>query len=246
MELIYGRPQALKDVPTSYCPGCFHGLAQKLIAEVIDEMNIREKAVYSAGVGCNGMGQSFCNYDSFPSLHGRASSAASAFKRVSPDSVVICYQGDGDAASIGLGETISTALRGEAITVIFANNSIYGMTGGQCAPTTLNGMRTTTTKNGNPAFPLHLPEMIATLDAPDYIARCTIHNPKGIMNFKKSLKHALSRQIEVGAYSMIEVLCACPTSGGYKTGQDEICFIEEKMLPIFPVGEFKRDGKRVE
>lgn len=245
MKLVYSRPQALKNVPTAYCPGCFHGLTQKLIAEVIDELNIRERAVYAAGVGCNGMGQSFCNYDSFPSLHGRAAAAASAFKRISPESVVICYQGDGDAAAIGMGETVAAAHRGEPITVIFANNSIYGMTGGQCAPTTLNGMRTTTTKGGNKGFPLHLPEMLATLDAPDYIARCTIHNPKGILNFKKSLKHALTRQMEVGAYSMIEVLCACPTSGGYKTGEDELRFIEEKMIPIFPLGEFKVNGERV-
>lgn len=244
MNLIYTHPQALRDIPNSYCPGCTHALVQKLMAEVVDEMGIRERAVYAGGIGCNGMGLFTCNYDNFSSLHGRAAAAASAFKRVSPDSVVMVYQGDGDAASIGMGETVNAALRGEAITVIFANNGLFGMTGGQAAPTTLNGQRTVTTPDGYAGFPLHLPEMIATLEAPDYIARCAVHTPKYIMQFKKSLKHALERQIKVGAYSMIEVLCGCPTSGGY--APDKIPeYMEEKVLPVFPLGDLKRDGKLV-
>ena len=244
MKAIYTHPQALKDIPNGYCPGCSHALVQKLMAEVIDEMDIRERAVYAGGIGCNGMGVFTCNYDYFSSLHGRASAAASAFKRVSPNSVVLVYQGDGDAASIGMGETVNAALRGEAITVIFANNGLFGMTGGQAAPTTLNGQRTLTTPDGYPGMPLHLPEMIATLEAPDYVARCAVHTPKHIVQFKNSLRHALTRQIEVGAYSMIEVLCGCPTSGGYSPGKIPQ-YIEEKALPIFPLGEFKRDGKKV-
>lgn len=244
MNLVYTRPKALKDIPNAYCPGCSHALVQKLIAEVIDEMDIRGKAVYAGGIGCNGMGIFTCNYDYFSSLHGRAAAGASAFKRVSPGSVVLVYQGDGDASSIGMGETIHAALRGEAITVVFANNGLYGMTGGQVAPTTLNGQRTTTTPEGYTGFPLRLPEMIATLDAPDYVARCAVHTPRYIMQFKKSLKHALTRQIEVGGYSMIEVLCGCPTSGGYSS-ENIPAYIEEKVMPVFPLGEFKRDGKRV-
>ena len=139
MELIYTRPQALKDVPNGYCPGCFHGLTQKLIAEVIDELDIRERAVFGGSIGCNGLGVAYANYDAYTSNHGRAAAAASAFKRCSPESVMVVYQGDGDASAIGMGETVNAAFRGEAITVIFANNGLYGMTGGQLAPTTLNG-----------------------------------------------------------------------------------------------------------
>ena len=157
---------------------------------------------------------------------------------------MIVYQGDGDGAAIGMGETVNAAFRGEAITVIFANNGLYGMTGGQLAPTTLNGARTKTTVNGYEGFPLHLPEMIATLKAPDYVARCAVHTPKYIMQFKKALKHALTRQIEVGAYSMIEVLCACPTSGGFKS-EDAPRHMEEVVMKEFPLGEFKRDGEKV-
>lgn len=244
MELIYKSPEALKDIPTGYCPGCFHGLTQKLIAEVVDELGIRERAVFGGSVGCNGMGAGYVNFDSYGSNHGRAAAAASAFKRCSPDSVVIVYQGDGDGAAIGMGETVNAAFRGEAITVIFANNGLYGMTGGQLAPTTLNGARTKTTVNGYEGFPLHLPEMIATLKAPDYVARCAVHTPKYIMQFKKALKHALTRQIEGGAYSMIEVLCACPTSGGFKS-EDAPRHMEEVVMKEFPLGEFKRDGEKV-
>lgn len=244
MEIVYKRPEALLDIQTGYCAGCFHGLAQKLIAEVIDELGIRERAVYGGSVGCNGMGMAYANYDGYGSLHGRAAAAASAFKRCSPESIVIVYQGDGDAAAIGMGETVNAALRGEAITVIFANNGLYGMTGGQLAPTTLNGARTKTTADGYSGFPLHLPELISTLKAPDYVARCAIHTPKHIMQFKNSVAHALKRQMEVGAYSMIEVLCACPTSGGFKPS-DAPKRMEEVILKEFPLGEFKRDGVKL-
>lgn len=244
MDLIYTKPESLKNMPTGYCPGCFHGLTQKLIAEVIDEMGIRDRAVFGGSIGCNGMGAGYANYDSFSSNHGRAAAAASAFKRCSPDSVIVVYQGDGDGAAIGMGETINAAFRGEPITVIFANNGLYGMTGGQLAPTTLNGVRTKTTINGYEGFPLHLPEMISTLKAPDYVARCAVHTPKYIMQFKKALKHALTRQMEVGAYSLIEVLCACPTSGGYKS-ENSPQYMEEVVMKEFPLGEFKRDGEKV-
>lgn len=244
MECVYKRPEAWRDVTTGFCPGCFHGITQKLIAEVIDELGIRERAVYGSSVGCNGMGMWYANYDAYGANHGRAAAAASAHKRVNPDGVLIVYQGDGDAAAIGMGETVNAAMRGEPFTVIFANNGLYGMTGGQLAPTTLNGMRTKTTPNGNKFFPIHMPEMLATLKAPDYIARCAVHTPKYIMDFKKSLKHALTRQMEVGAYSFIEVLCACPTGGGFKP-EEAPAYIEDVVMKEFPLGVFKRDGERV-
>ncbi len=244
MELVYDRPKALVDIPTNYCGGCFHGLTQKIIAEVIDEMGIREKTIYGGSVGCNGMGMWNANYDGISANHGRAAAAATAFKRLHPDKVLITYQGDGDAAAIGMGETVNTAMRGEPVTIIFANNGLYGMTGGQLAPTTLNGKRTKTTDNGNPFFPLHLPEMLATLQAPDYIARCAVHTPKHIIQFKKSLKHALERQMSVGGYSFIEVLCACPTSGGIKP-KEAPRYMEEVVMKEYPLGVFKLDGEKV-
>lgn len=243
MEKVYTRPESWKDVPTPYCPGCHHGIAQKLLAEVVDEMGIRGKAVYSGAVGCNGMANFFINMDAFGSQHGRCAAAASAFKKVSPESIVICYQGDGDAACIGTAESIHAARRGDPITVIFANNTLYGMTGGQSAPTTLVGQVTKTAIQGNETPPMHFAEMIATLQAPDYVTRCAVNNPKNILKFKKALKHAIECQMN-GKYAFIEVLTACAVSSGIppmKTPQ----YIDEVVAKEFPLGDIKVDGKMV-
>lgn len=244
MECVYKRPETLFNRGTPYCPGCYHALTQKLIAEVIDEMGIREKTVYASAIGCNGLGQYMANYDSFGSLHGRASAAAAGAKMFCPDSVFMVYQGDGDAASIGTAETIHTARRGDPVTIIFANNTLYGMTGGQVAPTTREGQKTTTTPEGSPYKPIHMAEIVAQLDAPYFVTRCAVHTPKNIIKFKKAVKDALTYQIENQKYSFIEVLCACPTSGGVKP-EDTPKYMEEIMIPEFPLGDLKRDGKRL-
>lgn len=242
MECIYKKPESMKKIPTPYCPGCHHGIAQKLILEVIDEMGLREKAVWSAAIGCNGMGQFFVNMDSLGSQHGRCAAAASAFKHVSPESILICYQGDGDAASIGTAESIHAARRGEPITVIFANNTLFGMTGGQMAPTTLHGQKTKTSVNGNDFYPLHFAEMIGTIEAPDYVTRCAVNNPKNIMAFKKAVKHAIECQMQ-GKYAFVEVLTACIVSGGISPKQS-IAYVDE-LTKEFPLGDIKRDGKHL-
>lgn len=244
MECIYERTESMRNVPSSYCPGCFHGITQKLMMEVIDEMGLREKSVLATCIGCSGMGAWQVNIDSFSNLHGRAAAGAVGLKAVNPDLTVFCYQGDGDAAAIGLAETISTARRGDPVTVIFANNTVFGMTGGQVAPTTLHGQKTITTRGGSPYDPIYLPEMIATLDAPMFVARCGVHTAKHILDFKKCLKEAILCQNEKKGYSMIEVLCACPTNVGFQPNEGPK-YIDEVMAPVFPFGIMKRDGKRI-
>ncbi len=243
MECVYKRPEALSAFPGMFCPGCHHAILIKLIAEVIDELGIRERAVLASPIGCGGMTVPASNYDTIFSLHGRVPSTAAAVKMLSPESVVICYQGDGDAAAIGTAETVHVARRGDPVTVIFANNGVFGMTGGQAAPTTRVGDWTITSKKGNTYAPIKLPEMIATLDAPDYVARCAVNNPKHIIQCKKAIRHALERQME-GKYSLVEVLCSCVTTTGVKA-ENSPEFIDKVIESDFPLGEFKRDGKRL-
>lgn len=243
MNCVYKRPEALLPFPNMFCPGCHHAIVFKLIAEVIDELGIRERALLAHPIGCSGMGCPTANYDTLFSLHGRASAASAAVKLLSPETVVICYQGDGDAAAIGTAETVHVARRGDPVTVIFANNGVFGMTGGQAAPTTRVGDRTITTKKGNEISPIHLPEMIAALDAPDYVARCAVNNPKNLIACKKSIKYAIQRQME-GKYALVEVLCACVTTTGVKA-EDSPAFIDMVAQSDFPLGEFKRDGVRL-
>ena len=237
MECVYKKTESLKKIPNPYCPGCHHGIAQKLMCEVIDEMGIRGRTVYASSVGCNGLSGYFVNLDTFPSQHGRCAAAASAFKRVNPDSILLCYQGDGDAASIGTAESIHAARRGEPITVIFANNTLYGMTGGQTAPTTLIGQRSATARDGNGYAPIHFAEMIATLDAPAFVARCAVNTPKNIFAYKRALKKALEYQVRYGKYCFVEVLTACVTSGGIKP-EDSIAYID-RLTEVFPLGVLK-------
>lgn len=243
MECVYKRPESLSPYPMMFCPGCHHAILLKLIAEVLDEMNLREQAVLAAPIGCGGMTVPAVNFDTIFSLHGRVPSTGAAVKMLNPESLVICYQGDGDAAAIGTAETIHVARRGDPVTVIFVNNGVFGMTGGQAAPTTPVGTWTITSKEGNKYVPLKVPEMIATLDEPDFVARCAVNNPKHIIQCKKAIRHAFERQME-GKYSFIEVVCACVTTTGIKAEKSPE-FIEQVTKSDFPLGEFKRDGKRL-
>jgi 2-oxoglutarate/2-oxoacid ferredoxin oxidoreductase subunit beta len=243
MELVYKRPESLSPYQSMFCPGCHQGIVYRLIAEVIDELGIRERAVLSHPIGCGGQGCITANYDTLFSLHGRGSAASTALKLLSPESVVVCYQGDGDAASIGTAETVHVARRGDPVTVIVVNNGVFGMTGGQVSPTTLVGERTITTKQGNQTAPINLAEMIATLDAPDYVARCAVNTPKNIIACKKAIRHGLERQME-GKYSMIEVLASCVTSTRLKP-EETPKYVDNIIKSNFPLGEFKRDGEKL-
>ena len=243
MECVYKRPEALSAFPGMFCPGCHHAILIKLIAEVIDEMGIRERSVLCSPIGCGGMTVLSANFDTVFSLHGRVPSTGAAIKMLNPESIVMCYQGDGDAAAIGTAETIHVARRGDPVTVFFVNNGVFGMTGGQVAPTSRLSDWTITSKKGNPYRPIHLPEMLATLEEPDYIARCAVNKPKNIIQTKKAIRHAFERQLE-GKYSFIEVLSACVTTTGVKA-ENSPEFIDQVIASDFPLGEFKRDGKRV-
>lgn len=242
-QIVYKRSDILLDVPQGYCPGCMHGLACKNIVEVIEELKLGEKVISVNGVGCTSMGVSIAKFDNISSLHGRAGAVASGAKRARPDCLVFTTQGDGDCSSIGIGETIHAANRGEAITVFMFNNSVYGMTGAQMAPTTLVGQKTTTCIYGrDPAtmgYPLRMAEIIATLDAPRFVARCAVHNPKSVHDFKNAVRTAFEIQMNQGGYSFIEVVTGCPT--GVKVAPADLpAFIDEKILPVFPLGVKKQ------
>lgn len=243
MELVYKRPESLSPYQSMFCPGCHQGIVNKLIAEVIDELGIRDRAVLAHPIGCGGQGCISANYDTLFSLHGRVSAASAALKLLSPESVVVCYQGDGDAIAIGTAETVHVARRGDPVTVIVVNNGVFAMTGGQVAPTTLVGDKTITTKQGNKMKPINLAEMIATLDAPDYVVRCAVNKPKNIIACKKAIHHGLVRQME-GKYSMIEILASCVTSTRLNP-EDTPQYVDSIIESNFPLGEFKRDGKNV-
>jgi len=242
MEMVFERPKALFPVRTHYCPGCGHGVVHRLVAEVIDELGIREKTVCVAPVGCAVLIYDYLNVDAHESAHGRAPAVATGYKRVHPELVVFTYQGDGDLAAIGTAEVVHAAARGEKITTVFVNNGVYGMTGGQMAPTTLIGQRTTTTSRGRATetagFPIRVAEMIATLDGAAYVARVSVHNPKNIIQAKKAIRKAFETQIKGLGYSLVEVLAQCPTNW-HMSPIESIKWVEEKMAPYFPLGEFK-------
>lgn len=243
MEKIYERPKSfIQDSVTGYCPGCLHSTAGKLICQVIDEMGIQDDTCYVQGVGCGGLCVSFMDFDTIAVPHGRACANASAFKRCSPETVVFTYQGDGDLAAIGLAETLSAANRGENITVFFINNATYGMTGGQMAPTTLLGMKATTAPAGRQAeqhgYPMHMCEMINTLQAPAYIARVTCIDPANIRKAKAAVKKAFEYQMAGKGFSFVEFVSNCTTNWGMSP-LETLDFIRDKMLPEFPLGEFR-------
>ena len=237
--VVFEKPKALTDKVFHYCPGCTHGIIHRLVAEVIDELGIEGKTVGIAPVGCAVMAYDYFACDMIEAAHGRAPAVATGVKRSMPDKVVFTYQGDGDLASIGMCETVSTAARGENITIIFVNNAIYGMTGGQMAPTTLPGQVTTTSPYGrDPAlcgYPIRMSEMLATLDGPAYIARVSVHDVKHIMEAKKAIKKAFQMQLEGRGFSMVEVLSSCPTNWGM-TPQEALKWLQEKMIPQYPLG----------
>ena len=242
MNTVYKRPSTIfEGAITTYCAGCMHATVNKLLAEVVEEMGITEKIVVVNGVGCGGP-WGYVDVDTIPTPHGRACAAASAFKRCCPDSIVVTYQGDGDYSSIGLAESMHAANRGENITTLFINNLLYGMTGGQFAPTTLVGMKTTTTPEGRKVeeygYPLHMSEIISNLPATAYVARCTCSSVPNVRKTKESIKKAIQAQIDGKGYSMVEVLSACPTN--WKMSPTKALeHINNVMVKEFPLGEFK-------
>lgn len=242
LKKVFTRPRTLRPVATHYCPGCGHGITTRLVAEVIDELGIREKTVGVAPVGCSVLSYNYLDIDMYEAAHGRAPAVATGCKRVHPELVVFTYQGDGDFASIGTAESVHVSARGEKITTIFINNAIYGMTGGQMAPTTLIGQKTTTSPMGRIAeqagFPIRMAEMLATINGTAYIARVSVHSPKNIMQTKKAIKKAFETQIQSLGYSMVEVLSQCPTAW-QMTPIEAVKWVEEKMVPYYPLGEFK-------
>ena len=247
-KIVKTRPHALLPVVTNYCPGCPHGIMNRLVAEVLDELDIEGKTIGVAPVGCSVMSYDFFGCDMVEAAHGRAPAVATGIKRVHPDKVVFAYQGDGDLASIGMAETVHAATRGEKITIIFINNAIYGMTGGQMAPTSLPNQVTQTSPYGRDVhtagFPVRICELLSTLDGVAYAERVCVDSPKSIRNAKRALKKAFECQIEGIGYSIIEVVSTCPTNWGM-TPQKAFEWMRENMLPYYPLGVYrdvKADG----
>ena len=242
MGKTYKRPEALSDAYTHYCPGCTHGIIHRLIAEVIDELDIRGRTVGIAPVGCAVLAYNYFTFDFQESAHGRAPAMATGIKRVRPDLIVFTYQGDGDLASIGLAEIIHAANRGEKFTTVFVNNAVYGMTGGQMAPTTLPEQRTTTSPSGRKpdeaGMPIRMAELFATLSTPSYISRHTVIRPKYIVKAKRAIKQAFRYQIEGRCFSLVEIVSTCPTNWGM-TPHEAITWTEEKLLAYYKLGEYK-------
>ncbi|PKN86587.1 MAG: 2-oxoglutarate oxidoreductase [Chloroflexi bacterium HGW-Chloroflexi-8] len=241
-QIVYSRPESFTAVQTHYCPGCTHGTAHRLVAEVIDEMEIREKTVGVASVGCSVFAYNYFNMDFVQAPHGRAPAMATGVKRVLPDRFVFTYQGDGDLASIGMGEIVAAAARGENITVIFINNANYGMTGGQMAPTTLPGQQTSSSPNGRDVevmgFPIRTAELLSTLDGASYVVRRSLHDPKNIRMAKKAIRMAFETQKQGLGFSMVELLSVCPTNWGmtpYQANQ----WVQSAMVPYYPLNDFK-------
>jgi 2-oxoglutarate ferredoxin oxidoreductase subunit beta len=238
----YSRPQALTDVVTHYCPGCGHGILHRLVAEIIDELGIRGSAIAVAPVGCAVVAYDYWDIDCAEAAHGRALAVATGLKRVQPDKIVFTYQGDGDLAAIGTAETIHAANRGENLTVIFVNNAVYGMTGGQMAPTTLLSQKTATTPRGRQAategYPLKISEMLALLNGVVSVERTAVSSPKEVLNTRRAIKDAFMNQMERKGFSIVEVLSMCPTYWD-KSPVDAARWISEEMVKCFPLGKIK-------
>ncbi len=240
--IVFDKPKSLTDAPFHYCPGCTHGIIHRLVAEAIDELGIEGRAVGVAPVGCAVMAYNYFACDMVEAAHGRAPAVATGLKRGNPDSIVFTYQGDGDLASIGMAETVHSATRNENITVIFVNNAIYGMTGGQMAPTSLPGQVTQTSPYGRDVatagFPVRICEMLATLDGPEYLERVAVNNVKNVKNAKKAIKKAFENQINNRGFSLIEVISTCPTNWGM-TPKKALEWVDKKMIPYYPLGVYK-------
>lgn len=242
MAIVFEKTKGLTDKKFHYCPGCTHGVAHRLVAESLDELGVLDKAIGVAPVGCAVFAYEYFNCDMHEAAHGRAPAVATGIKRVRPENIVFTYQGDGDLASIGTAEIIHAAARGENITVIFINNTTYGMTGGQMAPTTLIDQASTTCPEGRKSdlagYPIRMSEMIATLDGATYVERVSLHDIKHIKHAKQSIKKAFENQVTGKGFSLIEVLSTCPTNWGMKP-VDSLKWLEKNMIPIFPLGVMK-------
>lgn len=239
---IFERPEGMQETITHYCPGCTHGVIHRIVAEVIDEMGLRESTVGVAPVGCSVLCYNYFNMDFLEAAHGRAPAFATGMKRISPELNVFTYQGDGDLASIGTNEILHAANRGEKITVIFVNNAIYGMTGGQMAPTTLPGQVTTTSPMGRDVeqagWPIRIRELLSALRTPAYIARGSAHSPQWTIRTKKYIRKAFEYQKSNTCFSLVEVLSTCPTNWGM-TPVEATKWVAENMIPYYPLGELK-------
>ena len=242
MSVTFKRPESLTDAEFHYCPGCTHGTVHRLVAEVIDELDIQGKTVGVAPVGCAVFAYNYFECDMVQSAHGRAPAVATGLKRAEPNNIVFTYQGDGDLAAIGMAETVHAAARGENITIIFINNAIYGMTGGQMAPTTLPNQKTQTSPYGRDVtkagYPIKVSEMLSTLDGAGYIERVSVDSVKNIRAAKKALLKAFTNQVEGKGFSFVEVLSTCPTNWGV----DPVTatnWLRENMMPYYPLGIYK-------
>ena len=245
-NLVYKKPALMNDNHMHYCPGCSHGVVHKLVAELIEEMGLGDRAVGIAPVGCAVFAYNYIDIDWIEAAHGRAPAIATAVNRLYPGNLVFTYQGDGDLAAIGTAETIHAANRGENITIIFINNAIYGMTGGQMAPTSLPGQITQTSPYGRDVktqgYPIKVAELLSALDAPYYIERVAVNNVKNVKNAGKAIEKAFRNQIEGKGFSLIEVVSACPTNWGL-TPKKALEWVDEKMIPYYPLGVYKDRSK---
>ncbi len=241
-KLVYQRPASLTDVYTHYCPGCTHGIAHRLVAEVIDEMGLREDTILVASVGCSVFAYNYFELDACEAAHGRAPAMATGVKRVHPDKIVFTYQGDGDLASIGMGEIIHAAARGEKFTTIFINNAVYGMTGGQMAPTSLPGQVTTSSPFGRDlalcGAPIRVAELLSNLDGTAYSVRRSLHDARHIIQAKKAIRTAFEAQVQGLGFSIVELLSTCPTNWGM-TASESMEWVKDEMIPVYPLGDYK-------
>lgn len=239
---VYARPRGLTTAHTHYCPGCTHGTVHRLVGETIEELGVRERTVGIAPVGCAVLAYDYFNCDMQEAAHGRAPALATGVKRVRPNLIVFTYQGDGDLAAIGSAEILHAANRGEKFTTIFVNNAIYGMTGGQMAPTTLVGQVTSTSPGGRDAaiagYPIRVAELLSTLETPAFVARTSVHDPRQTLLAKRAIRRAFLHQVRGECYSFVEVLSTCPTNWGMPA-KEACAWVEEKMIPYYPLGVFK-------
>lgn len=246
MNKIFSRPKSMRDVSTHYCAGCGHGIVHRLICEIVDELGIRESLIGIAPVGCAVVAYDYWDFDVTEAAHGRVPAVATGIKRVNPEKIVFGYQGDGDLAAIGTAEIIHAANRGENITIIFVNNSVYGMTGGQMAPTTLLKQKTNTTPFGRDqkrdGFPLRVCELLSVLPGVFYAERVSIHNPQNVLKAKRAIKKAFQNQIDGRGFSIVEVLSQCPTYLGLSP-KEAVKWVGESMTKEYPLGVFK-EGER--
>ena len=240
--IVFEKPKALTDAPLHYCPGCTHGIIHRLVAEAMDSLDITGQTIGVASVGCSVFTYNYFNCDMVQAAHGRAPAVATGLKRADPSKIIFTYQGDGDLASIGTAETVHSAARGENITIIFVNNAIYGMTGGQMAPTSLPGQVTQTSPYGRDVltagYPVKVAELLSSLDGPEFIARVAVNNVKNVKHAKKVIEKAFRNQIDGKGFSLVEVISACPTNWGM-TPQKALDWIDEKMIPYYPLGVYK-------